>query len=97
MKNTETIQIRILDERDPPIIAAAFKTIGWNKSETQCRRYLQEQVGGTRTCFVSSIDGHFAGYVTVNWHPAYPGFADLNIPGFRTSLAPRRPLMFKNP
>src|SRR5262249_44404407 len=26
------------------------------------------------------VDGQFAGYVTVNWRPAYAGFADPNIP-----------------
>jgi GNAT superfamily N-acetyltransferase len=37
-------------------------------------------MAGTRTCFVVTIDGRFAGYVTVNWRPTYAGFADLNIP-----------------
>jgi GNAT superfamily N-acetyltransferase len=80
MKNAETIQIRLLEESDPPSIAAVFKNMRWNKPETQYRRYLHEQVTGTRTCFVAIIDGHFAGYVTVNWQPTYAGFADLNIP-----------------
>ena len=80
MENGETIQIRLLEESDPPSIAAAFKIMGWNKPETQYRRYLHEQVAGTRTCFVAIVDGRFAGYVTVNWRPAYAGFADLNIP-----------------
>jgi len=26
------------------------------------------------------FDGQFAGYATVNWRPAYAGFAELNIP-----------------
>lgn len=80
MENTETIQIRLLEESDPPSIAAAFNVMGWNKPEIQYRRYLYEQVAGTRTCFVANVDGQFAGYVTVNWQPAYAGFADLNIP-----------------
>ena len=80
MTNAETIQIRLLEESDPPSIASAFKNMRWNKPETQYRRYLHEQVTGTRTCFVAIIDGHFAGYVTVNWQPTYAGFADLNIP-----------------
>ncbi len=80
MENTETIQIRLLEESDPPRIAAAFTNMGWNKPETQYHRYLHEQVAGTRTCFVGVIDGQFAGYVTVNWRPTYAGFADLNIP-----------------
>jgi GNAT superfamily N-acetyltransferase len=80
MENGETIQIRLLEESDPPRITAAFKLMGWNKPETQYRRYLYEQLAGTRTCFVAIVDGQFAGYVTVNWRPAYAGFADLNIP-----------------
>lgn len=35
---------------------------------------------GTRTCFVATLDGQFAGYVTVNWRPTYTGFVDLSIP-----------------
>jgi GNAT superfamily N-acetyltransferase len=80
VENAETIQIRLLEESDPPSIAAAFKKMGWKKPETQYQRYLQEQVAGTRTCFVATIEGQFAGYVTVNWRPTYAGFADLNIP-----------------
>jgi GNAT superfamily N-acetyltransferase len=80
MENAGTIQIRLLEESDPPSIAAAFKNMGWNKPETQYQRYLQEQISGTRTSFVATIDGQFAGYVTVNWRPTYAGFADLNIP-----------------
>ena len=80
MENLETVQIRLLDDSDPPSIAVAFANMGWNKPETQFGRYLQEQAAGTRTCFIATIDGQFAGYVTVNWQPTYAGFADLNIP-----------------
>ena len=67
MERSELIQIRLLEESDPPSIADAFKLMGWNKSQTQYRCYLQEQAAGTRTCFVVVVDGRFAGYVTVNW------------------------------
>src|SRR5580700_880868 len=80
MEHAQTVQIRLLEESDPPSIAAAFKNMGWNKPETQYQRYLQEQISGTRTCFVAIFNGQFAGYVTVNLRPAYAGFADLNIP-----------------
>lgn len=80
MKEAEFIRIRLLEEGDPQPIAAAFRNMGWNKPEGQYRRYLHEQATGTRTCFVATIDGQFAGYVTVNWRPTYAGFADLNIP-----------------
>ena len=61
MENGETIQIRLLEEGDPPSIAAAFKHMGWNKSETQYQRYLHEQVAGTRTCFVATMTGSSPG------------------------------------
>jgi GNAT superfamily N-acetyltransferase len=80
MENADTVQIRLLEESDPPSIAAAFTDMGWNKPETQYRRYLREQVAGTRTCFIGIIDGQFAGYVTVNWRPTYTRFSDLSIP-----------------
>jgi GNAT superfamily N-acetyltransferase len=80
MGDGRVIQIRLLEESDPPSIAAAFTKMGWKKPETQYRHYLHEQMAGTRTCFLGIIDRQFAGYVTVNWRPTYPGFADLNIP-----------------
>lgn len=80
MEHTQIVQIRLLEESDPPSIAGAFQKIGWNKLESQYRRYLDEQAVGRRTCFVAIVDGQFAGYVTVNWQPSYGGFADLKIP-----------------
>lgn len=80
MTDADSVHIRLLDDSDPPGIAAAFLKMGWNKPEGRYRRYLQEQQAGNRTCFIASVDGQFAGYVTVNWQPAYAGFADRNIP-----------------
>ena len=80
MENPDAIQIRLLEENDPPSIAAAFRKIGWNKPEAQYRRYLHEQITGVRTCFVAIVEDQFAGYVTVNWRPIYAGFAEMNIP-----------------
>ncbi len=80
MDNTQNLAIRPLNEHDPVVIAAAFAQMSWNKPEAQYRQYLSEQAAGARTCFVSIVDGQFAGYVTVNWRPSYPGFSELNIP-----------------
>jgi GNAT superfamily N-acetyltransferase len=80
VKEAASIHIRILEEGDPPTIAAAFQNMGWSKPEIQYRQYLREQLAGTRKCFVATVGGEFAGYVTVNWRPTYAGFADLNIP-----------------
>jgi GNAT superfamily N-acetyltransferase len=80
VKGAESIHVRLLEEGDAPIIAAAFQNMGWNKPESQYQRYWHEQTAGTRTCFVATFDGQFAGYVTVNWQPIYAGFAALSIP-----------------
>ena len=80
MNNTQGIEIRALRDNDPPVIAVAFAQMGWNKPEARYRQYLDEQSAGTRTCLVAIVDGQFAGYVTVNWRPSYPGFSEQNIP-----------------
>jgi GNAT superfamily N-acetyltransferase len=74
------VQIRFLNDIDPPIMEAAFRSISWVKPAAQFERYLAEQASGARTCLVATFEGQFAGYVTVNWSPTYPGFADLKIP-----------------
>ena len=88
----EKVEIRALDDGDPETISAAFKGIGAGKPVAQYRRYLADQMAGTRTCLVATLDGQFAGYVTVNWRPTYcwfvqeqiPEIQDLNVlPGFR--------------
>ncbi len=76
----EHLVIRHMNEDDPPIISAACQSVGWKKLEKQYRRYLNEQAAGTRTCLVADIGGHFVGYVTINWKPAYIYFAEQRIP-----------------
>lgn len=66
MNIVPAIQVRSLNEDDPPIIAAAFESMGWTKPEAQYRRYLDEEAVGTRICLVATVNGQFAGYVTVN-------------------------------
>jgi GNAT superfamily N-acetyltransferase len=80
MDIAQNLEIRPLNEHDPFVIAAAFAQMGWNKPEAQYRQYLSEQASGARTCLVALVDGQFAGYLTVNRRPTYPGFAKLNIP-----------------
>ncbi len=77
---SDELEIRLLRDGDSETISQAFTEIGWNKPATQYQRYLMEQAGGTRICFVAKIDNRFAGYVTVNWASTYPGFAEHNIP-----------------
>ena len=74
------VEIRPLREDDPPIIAAACQREGWGKTEAQYRRYLRQQADGHRSCLVATVDAEFAGYVTVNWRPSYPGSVQSKIP-----------------
>ncbi len=72
--------VRPMNEHDPAIISAACQSVGWKKLEAQYSRYLKQQAAGTRTCLVAEVDGQFAGYVTINWKPAYIRFAEDHIP-----------------
>jgi len=74
------VEIRLLREGDSETISQSFRDIGWNKPASQYQRYLMEQAAGTRIAFVAAIENQFAGYLTVNWTPTYPGFAEQNIP-----------------
>ena len=76
----EAIQIRALREDDPPIISAAFRSVGSNKTVDQYERYLRQQAAGSRACLVATVGEEFAGYVTLNWLPTYPGFVEAKIP-----------------
>jgi GNAT superfamily N-acetyltransferase len=77
---TDEIHIRALDGDDPEWMTRAFSDIGWNKPASLFCRYLSEQSAGIRSCWVASVNQAFAGYVTANWKPAYPGFAEQGIP-----------------
>ena len=79
-KTLGTIQIRPLNQQDPPVIAAAFASIGSVKPEAKYLLYLEQEAARSRTSLVATVDGKFAGYVTINWRPTYPGFAELEIP-----------------
>jgi len=46
MENTQKLSIRELHESDPPVIAAAFARMGWDKPEARYRQYLLEQLAG---------------------------------------------------
>lgn len=76
----DELHIRSLQESDPEIITEAFRAIGWNKPAALFRQYLAEQASGIRTCWVANLQSAFAGYVSVNWTPSYPFFAERKIP-----------------
>ena len=52
----EGVEIRALNDGDPETISVAFKGIGAGKPVDQYRRYLAEQLAGTRACLVATLD-----------------------------------------
>jgi GNAT superfamily N-acetyltransferase len=73
--------VRPLTEADPEPIARAFAAAGWpGKAVHQYHRYLREQAAGVRAVRVASVDGRFAGCLTVCWVSAYPPFRAAGIP-----------------
>lgn len=74
------IFLRELNERDPEMIAKAFKIQGWEKPADLYVRYLDEQKNGDRVSIVAEVDGEFAGYVNVLWDSNYPSFREKAIP-----------------
>jgi GNAT superfamily N-acetyltransferase len=74
------LAIRPLQGRDVALISTAFHRIGWNKPRSQYERYHSEQQRGIRTVLVAFVEGEFAGYLTINWNPAYPPFRVGEIP-----------------
>src|SRR4051812_30681042 len=79
MKNAG-LSIRPLRDRDVTVIADAFRAIGWDKPESQYRRYLGEQESGARAVLVAGLDAAFYGYVTVCWDSRDPAFKTHHIP-----------------
>jgi hypothetical protein len=78
------VDIRLLAADDIEPIAAAFQTIGWDKSVAQFERYLSEQQGGRRTVLVGFDSRVFAGYVTVVWESDHQAFHKDRYRRYRT-------------
>jgi GNAT superfamily N-acetyltransferase len=74
------LTIQPLEAADVQPIAAAFAAIGWDKPASQYERYLAEQQRGARLVLVASVDGRFAGYLTIVWQSGYPPFRAATIP-----------------
>lgn len=75
-----TATVRDMDQGDPQRIADAMAELGWAKPLSQYTDYLDQHRAGTRHVFVADLDGRFAGYVTLRWHPTYEPFAEAGIP-----------------
>ncbi|MBX3012262.1 MAG: GNAT family N-acetyltransferase [Caldilineaceae bacterium] len=74
------LTIRLLTAADIEVMAEAFRQLGWDKPAAQYQQYLTEQEAGQRTVLVATVDGHFAGYVTIVWHSHHPSFQAADIP-----------------
>ena len=74
------LNIRLLDIRDIPQIADAFKKLGWNKPASQYERYAMEQALDFRDVYVAFVEDQFAGYLTICWTSTYPPFREAKIP-----------------
>lgn len=74
--------IRLLEQRDTQLIAAAFAQLGWDKPLAQYERYLWEQKNNQRLVLVAFLPKSetFAGYITICWKSHYPPFRKQNIP-----------------
>jgi GNAT superfamily N-acetyltransferase len=74
------VQIRPFDSKDIPEMARAFDEIGWNKPASQYEVYLAEQTFRLRDVYVATIQGQFAGYLTIAWKSSYEPFRTAGIP-----------------
>ena len=74
-------EIRLLEERDIQPVSSAFEGAGWsNKPPGLFERYLAAQDDGRRIVLLALLGGEIAGYLTVDWQPAYPPFRQNGIP-----------------
>lgn len=71
------LEIRPLRDDDPEVISAALAAVGWDKPVAQYENYLDEQREGTRDVLVATVDGGYAGYVTVRWESPYEPFGGI--------------------
>ena len=80
-KTACNMTIRLLEQKDIPLIVSLFHGIGsYGKTTSIYERYLSEQSRGERVVLVAYSGKDFVGQVTIIWHPDYPPFAEKNIP-----------------
>jgi GNAT superfamily N-acetyltransferase len=78
MTGNQEFAIRPLRDDDPVIISAALTALGWDKPVSQYERYVEQQRAGERSVLVATVDGEYAGYVTVWWaEPRYEPFRGI--------------------
>ena len=74
------LHIGIATDRDFDDLSVAFESTDMAKTVEVYLRYRSEHASGKRTILVARFDGRIVGYVTINWRPTYPPFADRGIP-----------------
>jgi GNAT superfamily N-acetyltransferase len=74
------LTVRMLHAADPPVMSAAFASIGWDKPAARFVQYLAEQSAGDRVVLVAELTGRIAGYLTLCWTSSYAPFRDDGIP-----------------
>jgi ubiquinone/menaquinone biosynthesis C-methylase UbiE/GNAT superfamily N-acetyltransferase len=77
-KGPQSLQIRRMQEDDPPAMATAFADM--NKPQTQYERYWRENLDGKRVTLVGLLDGKIVGYTNVIWESGYEAFRKQGIP-----------------
>ncbi len=80
MTRENVYEIRFLQDTDTTIISSAFEKIGWDKPESLCKRYLQEQEANQRYALVAWQKDIFLGYVTLKLMSDYLPFKTASIP-----------------
>ena len=77
---TAVAEIHVLANYDLGMISSAFTEAGIPKPLSRFQEYFAEQQAGVRNCFIAKVESVFVGYLTVNWRPIYPPFAQAQIP-----------------
>lgn len=87
------LNIRPIQESDCQKISDAFTAQGWEKPVSLYQSYLEFQAEGVRDILIATLDGEFAGYVTIMWQSNYPPFRAEKMPeivDFNVLIAMRR-------
>lgn len=74
------LELRAIRLSDCQAIHEAFKEQGWNKSAAKYENYVEFQESGVRDVIIATVDGAFAGYLTIMWASNYPPFREKDIP-----------------
>ncbi len=80
MAYNNEIRIQSFTANDIDLIVTEFARYDWPKPKALFEQYLKEQNKNEREVWLGLYQGHFAGYITLNWRSSYPPFQANNIP-----------------